>query len=385
MSDKLRLLVVDDTATYRLILANVINTIPDVILSGTANNGRVALEKLAEMPVDLVLLDIEMPEMDGLEALRAIKERYPKTGVVMISGMNRHSADITIKALEAGALDFISKPDAGDAQSNKDILTKKLTPIIRLMTAKRQRETAQHVLQQPSAKPLSAVQALSRLAATPIKREAPAQPVVTAPSAGKPAKIDVIAIGVSTGGPNALMTLIPRLPGDLGVPILLVQHMPAVFTASLASSLNAKSQLLVKEGEAGEIVRPNTVYIAPGGRHMTVRSDREPGSSFSHVQIGLNDNPPENSCRPAVDVLFRSVSATYGRNVLAVVMTGMGTDGTRGVQVLKQSGCYCLTQSESTCVVYGMPRSIDNLGLSDERVDLSEMAGRITAMVKKPL
>jgi len=378
MPDSLKVMVVDDTATYRLILANVINAIPDVSLACTAANGRLALEKLKESPVDLVLLDIEMPELDGLETLREIKLRYPGTGVVMVSAMNRRSADVTIKALEAGALDFISKPDQGNAQANKDELHRKLVPIMRLLNVKRHSAVVKSVIAE---RPRVAIQPM---VTAPPARDFADMDLSYAPSVpGKmPTKFDAVAIGVSTGGPNALMELIPHLPGDLGVPILLVQHMPPIFTASLATSLGNRSNLRVKEAQSDEPVQANTVYIAPGGKHMVVRLEKEPGKRVAGARIGLNENPPENSCRPSVDVLFRSVASVYGQNVLAVIMTGMGTDGTMGVKSLKRLGCYCLTQSESTCVVYGMPRSVDAMGLSDEQIPLQDLAGRIAKLVK---
>jgi len=194
-----------------------------------------------------------------------------------------------------------------------------------------------------------------------------------------PGRIDVVGIGVSTGGPNALAELIPRLPADLPVPILLVQHMPPVFTASLAEHLDQKSGLSVREARDGEQVLPGRVYIAPGGRHMVVR--RLPDAE--HPIVGLNENPPENSCRPSVDVLFRSMAAQYDGNMLAVVMTGMGNDGCEGVRAMKRRGCLCLTQSEASCIVYGMPLSVDEAGLSDEQVPLDRLADRIVHLVRK--
>lgn len=350
----IKVMIVDDTVTYRTILTSVLKDIPDVTVSETASNGKIALSKLSNHQIDLVLLDIEMPEMDGLETLKAIRQDYPDTGVVMVSGMNRHSADITIKALEAGALDFIPKPDHNSIASNMEALRQHLIPIFKSFSTK-------HSLRrQDNRSPLQA------LPATPRKHVFSGQ-------------IDIIVIGISTGGPNALMELVPALPGDLGVPVLIVQHMPPVFTASLASSLDKKSQLNVKEAEAGDIVSPNTVYIAPGGKHMVVLKENRQGG----VRIGLNDDPPEISCRPSVNVLFRSVAAAYGKNILAIVMTGMGSDGALGVKALKrENACYCITQSADSCVVYGMPKVVDDMGLSDEQVPLATLAERISTLVK---
>ena len=193
-----------------------------------------------------------------------------------------------------------------------------------------------------------------------------------------PERIDVVGIGVSTGGPNALAELIPRLPADFPVPILLVQHMPPMFTASLAEHLDQKSQVSVREARDGEPVLPGGVYIAPGGRHMVVR--RLPDGALI---VGLNDNPPENSCRPSVDVLFRSLAAQFEGNLLAVVMTGMGSDGCEGVRAMKRRGCRVLTQSEASCIVYGMPLAVDEADLSDEQVPLDRLADRITRLARK--
>jgi two-component system chemotaxis response regulator CheB len=197
-----------------------------------------------------------------------------------------------------------------------------------------------------------------------------------------PARIDVIGIGVSTGGPNALAELIPRLPEDLPVPVLLVQHMPPLFTASLAEQLANRSALKVREARDGEPILPGTVLIAPGGKHMVVRR-RGDVEGASMAIVGLNENPPENSCRPSVDVLYRSKAAQYDGNMLAVIMTGMGSDGCEGVRAMKRRGCHCITQSEATCVVYGMPLAVDEAGLSDEQVPLAQMAQRITTLVRK--
>lgn len=366
MSKPLKVLIVDDTITYRHILTEALSAIHGIELAGTASNGRNAIEKLARTPVDLVLLDIEMPEMNGLETLQVIRKEHPNTGVIMISGMHKSSADITIKALEAGALDFIPKPSNDNAQANLTALRQQLIPMFRLFSAK------QRVLLRRSAPPPPSSSARPVVSAAPVKREA--LKVLSQ-------RIDTIVIGVSTGGPGALNQLIPSLPGNLGVPIFLVQHMPPVFTASLASSLTKKSQLKVKEAEDGEPVLPNMVYIAPGGKHMVVQK----AAGGEGTVIGINNDPPENSCRPAADVLFRSASKIYGRNILAIVMTGMGNDGALGVKAMKQVGCYCITQSADSCVVYGMPKAVDDMGLSDEQVALDHLAGRVTTLVQKSL
>ena len=368
---RLRVLIVDDTIVYRRILADVVEAMDGVFLVGTAPHGRLALAKLEQTPADLVLLDVEMPEMNGLEALREIRARHPGTSVVMVSGVNLSAAETTLRCLELGALDFLRKPEGADPEASRNELKDKLRPLLRhAQTRINLRGGADRAgtAGAPAAQPLPAP---ALPAAPPPPRAGRAAPV--------PGRIDVVGIGVSTGGPNALAELIPRLPADFPVPILLVQHMPPVFTASLAEHLDQKAKVSVREAREGEPVVPGCVFIAPGGKHMVVRRLPEGDAPI----IGLNENPPENSCRPSVDVLFRSLAAQYDGNMLAVVMTGMGNDGCEGVRAMKRRGCRCLTQSEATCIVYGMPLAVDEAGLSDEQVPLDRLADRITHLVRK--
>lgn len=368
MTDTLNVLIVDDTVTYRSILSNIVTNIPDAAVAGTASNGKTALAKLEHMKVDIILLDIEMPEMDGLETLGILNKTHPEIGVVMVSGLSKSSADITIKALELGAIEFIPKPDGTNVQDSKEELQLKLTQVFRHFRSKR---LARPSTIKPVSPPTPTLSAPS--VPKPVTNLPPNPPTIKAP----PGHFDVLVIGVSTGGPNALSEVLPLLPDDLNIPILLVQHMPPIFTESLASSLNRKSKLNVKEAAHHDLVVPNSVYIAPGGKHMEVFKEG------NEVRILIHEGPPENSCRPAVDVLFRSISSVYGKNVLSLIMTGMGSDGALGVKNLKQTGCYSLIQSEKTCVVYGMPKAVEELRLADETVDLPLLAQRITQLVKK--
>ncbi len=368
MSDAgLRVLIVDDTVVYRKILSDVASEMPGVVLVQTAPQGRVALSRMQQQPFDIVLLDVEMPDMDGLETLAEIRKAHPETAVVMISGVTARARDNTVKALEIGAMDFLSKPDSNDVDANRAALREKLRPLFRHV------QTRLNLKRIPVAIPPHAA---------PVHPHAPAAPPAARP-APSPAGIDVIAIGISTGGPNALAEVIPRLSARLGVPILLVQHMPPGFTASLAQHLDDRSPLKVCEAQEGEPILPNTVYIAPGGRHMIVRRFTPPGGTGATLVIGLNDNPPENSCRPSVDVLFRSVATHFEGRVLALIMTGMGSDGLEGVRTLKRKGARILTQSEETCVVYGMPLAVDEAGLSDESLPLTRLPGRIEHLLRR--
>ena len=360
----LRVLVVDDTVVYRKILSEVLESLGDVEVVGTAPHGRLALARLDQIPVDLVLLDVEMPEMDGLATLAEIQKRKDPPAVVMISGQTTRSAQSTIHALENGALDFVRKPDGGDADTSRRELTDKLRPLVRHVRTRRNLRQVLREEPRPKAPVLLPVPG-----PVAVPRPAPQAP---------PTGFAAVAIGISTGGPNALGEMIPHLPADLPVPILLVQHMPPGFTASLAEHLDKRSRIRVKEGEEGEAVAAGTVYIAPGGKHMVLRRLPDGG-----LIVGINDQPPVNSCKPSVDVLFRSVAAQVEGPVLAVVMTGMGNDGCEGVRTLKRQSCYCISQSEKSCVVYGMPLAVDEAGLSDEQVPLELMAQRVVQLVHR--
>jgi two-component system chemotaxis response regulator CheB len=366
----LRVLVVDDTAVYRRILVDALESLGEVEVIGTAPHGRLALAKLEQTPADLVLMDVEMPEMDGLEALGHIRARFPAVSVVMISGSNTLAANATIQALERGALDFIRKPEGQDPEASRTELREALRPLLR------------HVRMKCHLK--GSVSAPKPAEAGRVRLETGPAPPPPAPARPAPPvdRVDVVAIGVSTGGPNALGEVIPALPGTLAVPVVLVQHMPPGFTASLAEHLDKRSAISVKEATEGETLQPGCVYIAPGGKHMVVRSRTDPSGARVRL-VGLNDNPPENSCRPSVDVLFRSVAAQFDGGLLAVVMTGMGNDGCEGVRTMRRHGCHCITQTEETCVVYGMPLAVDEAGLSDERVPLRLIAPRITQIVQR--
>ena len=380
----IRILIVDDTVVYRRILTNVVEAIPGAVCVGTASNGKLAVAKVRQLHPDLVFLDVEMPVMDGLETLEHLQADHPEVGVIMVSGTNRSAADITIKALERGAIDFVSKPESsGGGEGGQAILVHKLRPLVRLFTTRKKLGKGGDREAEPERGPREEGAAPEPDEGASVRQNLQ-KPVVRRASAPSH-RVDAVAIGVSTGGPNALAEVIPRLPGNLGVPVFLVQHMPPLFTKSLANGLAKKSALAVCEASEGERVMANTVYIAPGGRHMVVRKWSEAGPGRTEHVIGLNDNPPENSCRPAVDVLFRSIAVNYGGNTLAVIMTGMGSDGCEGVRALKRRGSYCLSQSKASCVVYGMPQAVDEAGLSDETVPLGELAGRIEQLVRESM
>lgn len=359
--EKLKVLVVDDSAVYRRILTEAVEATGLGLVQHAASNGVIALERLAQKQYDIVLLDVMMPEMDGIETLRLIKKDYPGTDVIMISGIGEGNVAVTVEALEIGALDFIVKPSGADASSNLEFIKSFLQSLFTQIQLK---------------KCAAGVSASDTL---PPPQTTVRRPVeTTSPPKVKTLGFDIVLIAASTGGPKALEVLCGGLPANLAVPVLIVQHMPPDFTRVLAESLDKKSAIKVNEGRESDPILPGRVVIAPGGHHLAVKR-QEGGRQF----LMLDDGPTVNGVKPAADVLFKSAAAAYrGMRVLAVVLTGMGNDGTQGVADLKQQcRCYCLTQNETSCVVYGMPKRVLEAGLSDESLDIREIAERIRQLI----
>jgi two-component system chemotaxis response regulator CheB len=370
-----RVLVADDAVLFRRLLAEMLASIQDVEVVGTAANGRIALQKVRELKPDLLTLDIEMPEMDGLAVLDALLGNgKPDLEVIVVSAMSQRGGDLTMRALEKGAFDFITKPDAANPEQARAALLRELAPRIRTLAQRLE------------------VRAILRGKSTAAWHDVPARSVTAEPAPVDPspdgiegrmrrlsnaAKPELVLIGVSTGGPVALTRLLPAIPRDIGVPILIVQHMPPIFTKSLADSLGAKCAVRVREATHGETPEPNTAYIAPGGRQMRVGMGPE-----DRPVIELTDDAPENNCRPAVDYLFRSVANRFPGRAMAVILTGMGSDGTLGLRLLKRHGCFVIAQDEASCVVYGMPKAAVEAGVTDVVLPLESIAGRIVAAVK---
>jgi two-component system, chemotaxis family, protein-glutamate methylesterase/glutaminase len=351
----LRVVVIDDSQSYRALLAAGIDASKAARVVAHASGPAEALSKVAEFQPDVVTLDIEMPGGSGLELLPKLKARSPRLAVVMVSSHTRKGAEQTLRALELGAYDFIAKPISKDAQANRELLHEQLKRILSGLQA---------ALDPPVPAPRAA--ASSR----------PGLKLVRPPVATAQSLPEVVVIGASTGGPAALGRLLPRLPKDLPVPVLVVQHMPPVFTASFAESLAARCPLPVVEATQGMLVRPGTIIIAPGGRHLRVIAE-------SGVRCcELTEDPPENYCRPAVDYLFRSAAAVYGERTLAVILTGMGRDGTAGLKELRRHPVKVIGQSEATCTVYGMPREAKAAGLVDLELSPEEIAAEIVATVQ---
>lgn len=376
LQKKLRVLVVDDTIVYRKAVSDILAEIPGVEVVGIAHNGKIAMSKIATLKPDLLTLDIEMPEMNGLEVLAELQKNHTGIGAIMLSTLTADGSEMTMKALELGAFDFILKPQSASVQEGKNQIKSALQPML---------EAFRHSRNAPSLLGTKGVftrsQSLLNKETTPSARPltTPASSNTTARTTTRRGKSEIVAIGISTGGPNALSQMLPQLPGDLGVPVVIVQHMPPVFTKSLAASLNAKCALTVKEAQNTEAIQPNTVYIAPGGKQMKLVA----GADGKNRVVKITDDPPENSCRPSVDYLFRSVGDYYVGRTTAVIMTGMGSDGTKALQILKQQkGAFVIAQNESTCVVYGMPKAPIEQGLVDVIAPLNKIADEITKSVR---
>ena len=352
----LKILVVDDTVVYRKIVSDVLAELPNVQIVGTAHNGKAALLKVQTLKPDLLTLDIEMPEVNGLEVLAELRKSAPHIGAVMLSTLTSEGGVMTMKALELGAFDFIPKPQSGTMTENKAAVKKALEPILAAFQRSRRVIGAS-----------AAARTSSRLArnrrVTRFIRPTAAVTVQTKPSS-------IIGIGISTGGPNALAQMLPQLPADINVPVVIVQHMPPMFTQSLARSLDQKCALEVHEAVNGEPLRPNVVYIAPGGKQMKIVA----GADGRQRIIKITDDPPENSCKPSVDYLFRSIADHYVGRATGVIMTGMGSDGSAGLQLMKRNGAFIIAQDESSCVVYGMPKEPTQAGIVDVVVPLGNIA-----------
>jgi two-component system chemotaxis response regulator CheB len=361
--DSLHVLVVDDTVTYRKIVSEVLGTMPEVEVVGAAANGKIALQKIEQCPPDLLLLDVEMPEMDGLEVLRRLRAAKSEVGAIMLSSLTAKGAQITLAALDLGAFDFALKPSGSSFEENAVLLRRDLAPKLAAFARTNAVRRALHGQPMPT-----------RVVPPASKR--PVEYVSTA-TATTFMRADVVAIGISTGGPKALSEMMPRLCEKFPVPILIVQHMPPVFTKSLADDLNDRCKLRVCEASDGQLVLPGVALIAPGGKQMRIVRESD------KVHVRITDDPPENSCRPSVDYLFRSVAEVYGRHAVGVIMTGMGNDGSAGCGVIKRAGGAIVAQDEASCVVFGMPREPIERGLADVVAPLDRIAAEITHLVEK--
>lgn len=348
---KIRVLVVDDSTVVRRLVSEIVSADPAFEIAGTASNGRLALEKLPLLHPDVVTLDIEMPELGGLETLREIRRIEPRLPVIMLSSLTERGAAATLESLFRGANDYVTKPSGtADLVRGVEALAEALLPRLRIFGARRV-ETAPPIPRSPAA-------------GTP------------APAAGA-GRIEVVVIGASTGGPNALTDLLSSVASDLPVPVLIVQHMPPLFTRAFAQRLDSMRGLRVKEAEDGESVREGMGRVAPGDRHLRVAKAR------GQIRLDLTGEPPENSCRPSVDVLFRSAAVAFGSGVLGVVLTGMGRDGLQGCSRIRSAGGQVLAQDEASSVVWGMPGAVAQAGLAEALMAPRELGEEIVRRVRE--
>ncbi len=345
----IRILVVDDSLVTRRVLSDTLSGDPALEVVATASDGQIALAKIPLLKPDLITLDVEMPVMDGLETLAAIRKLYPRLPVIMFSALTERGAAATLDALALGASDYAAKPSNTSPADAVECIRFELIPKIK---------------------------ALCGIARWEVPRLPRPQSVTKARDRAN-WRIEVVVIGASTGGPSALSEVLPRIPNDFPVPIVVVQHMPPIFTRQLAERLSACSAIRVEEGSADAILSPGHAWIAPGDFHMTV------ARRGVNWRLNLDHGPRVNSCRPAVDVLFRSVALAYGANVLGVVMTGMGTDGALGAQQIRDVGGDVIIQDEASAVVWGMPGAVHTLGISDGAYPLDRLAAEITRRVRQ--
>ena len=376
----IRVLVVDDSSFFRRRLTEIIAADPEMVVAGTANNGREAVEKALELKPDVITMDVEMPVMDGIQAVREIlkTQRIP---ILMFSSLTHNGAKATLDALEAGATDFLPKKFediARDKADAIDLLRQRIKAV-----AKRRLSV------KPATPAVTPAAPISRPVAAPIARTPASRAELlrtvdrldSSESLERPFKptgkqYKIVAIGTSTGGPVALQTIITALPANFPLPILLVQHMPAAFTGAFAARLNTLAKIEVKEAADGDVLRPGVAYLAPGGKQMLLEG------SETHCKIRIKeDDSPRITFKPSVDITFGSTAKVFQDKVLAVVLTGMGSDGRDGSRLLKQFGSRIWAQDEASSVVYGMPQAVTAAGLTDVEVGLADVASKLISEV----
>lgn len=355
-----QVMIVDDSLVVRKILIDVLSNDPQLAIAGWASNGRLAIAKLQTLRPDIILLDIEMPEMNGLETIPEIRKILPNTPIVMFSTLTERGAEATLDALALGASDYLAKPSNHNMQENVDAIRRDLIPKI---------------------KALCQVPALPAAAATAAPKPAGLAPRAefrTKIGSPRPSRIGIVAIGVSTGGPDALARLLPSLPANFPLPVVIAQHMPPIFTTLLAKRLATKCAMPVREAQSGDLLAPGGIWIAPGDYHLIVQAEDH------QMRLRTHQGPRENFCRPSVDVLFRSVAAAYGPNSLGIILTGMGQDGWKGSEALCAAGASVIVQDEATCVVWGMPGFVARAGLAEKVLPLDQIGIEIARRASVP-
>jgi len=339
MNDKIKVLVVDDSTVMRKLISDILKSDPQIEVIDTAKTGKEAIEKAKNLKPDVITLDIEMPEMDGITALKILRKEVPQTKVIMFSSLTQEGAKATIESLALGAYDFVPKPSTKSFLESVKKIEQDLIPKIK------------------SVVPLKEIKLIYK----PVQITSKIEKGI----------YKVCGIGVSTGGPQTLLKILPKLPPNFPAPILIVQHMPPLFTKQLAERLNSLSRLRVKEAEEDEFVKDGVVYIAPGDYHMKIKKEN------SLIKIKLYQGPPRNFCRPSVDELFESLAEVYNGKTLALILTGMGNDGKEGAKKIKEKGGVVLAQDAESSVVFGMPKAVIEEGLADEVINLSKISERL--------
>ncbi|BAK17398.1 chemotaxis response regulator containing a CheY-like receiver domain and a methylesterase domain [Solibacillus silvestris StLB046] len=369
---KTKLLVVDDSAFMRKLISDFFSDHLHIEVIGAARNGKDAIKKIEQLKPDVVTMDVEMPEMNGMEALKEIMQKYPLP-VIMLSSTTKRGAENTLMAMEYGAVDFVAKPSGSislDLHKIKDELVRKVEEASKVTVSKLRKPyekstVVSRTIRQPLHNEESKLKSMTK---PTIKIDVPTQKTEWSKTSKK-----IILIGTSTGGPRALQEVITKIPANVDAPILIVQHMPAGFTKSLAARLDQLSEIHVKEAEQGDLLQKGTAYIAPGGYHLKLR---KVGSAFAVVLD--NQEPPRAGHRPSVDVLFEDVSQYSEFDKIAVIMTGMGYDGSKGLVSLKETGnVTAIAESAETCIVYGMPKAAVETQLVDEVADVDDIARTI--------
>jgi two-component system, chemotaxis family, protein-glutamate methylesterase/glutaminase len=354
---KLRVLVVDDSVVIRRMLTDILSEDPQVEVVGVAGSGAIALAKIPLTHPDIVTLDIEMPDMDGLETLTAIRRLHPGLPVIMFSSLTERAASTTLEALARGATDYVTKPAAtGSREASIEHVRAQLLPRLRALG-----------MRSLAGNPSLPVDARSSAPGAPDSRR-----VATA-------RVEVLVVAASTGGPNAIAEVFARIPKSLSVPVVIVQHMPPVFTQLFADRLSSACPLNFSEAKGGEALAPGQAYVAPGDYHMRLVRDG------TVVRVALDQGPQEQSCRPAADVLIRSTVDIYGPGTLAVVLTGMGQDGLKGCTQVRARGGQVIVQDEASSIVWGMPGFVANAKLAHAVLPLSEIADEIMRRVAPPV
>jgi two-component system chemotaxis response regulator CheB len=351
---KIRVLVADDSALMRRLLGDILSSDPRIEVVGTAKDGADALEKAAALSPDVLTLDVEMPQKNGLEVLETLMKTNP-IPVIMISAQTQEGAQTTFKALSLGCVDFVEKPSGTISLDIGKVAEELISKVVMAKNAR------VHPLQKKNGEP-------------PAGKNAPFAPAASRPKAGRR---EIVAVASSTGGPRALQHLLSKLPGDFPVPIVITQHMPKDFTASFAKRLDAVSAISVTEGEEGMQLQPGLAVVAPGDHHLVVKK-RAPGMFC----CGLSDAPPVLSVRPAANIMFQSVADEFGGKVVGIVLTGMGRDGADGAIALHAKGAYIIAESQETCVVYGMSKAAVETGAVDEILPLYDIPDALLRSVK---